>query len=127
VRAPDLPERAAGLFSSRRPVLARNNYSRRWAISRPPRLVLRHVVVLDRLLDRALLIRSVVDEADELGWRILLPDAPFLVKASRADRSGVHDQEPEVIAWCMPDERQVRLEAKWTENGWTFGKRVANA
>jgi hypothetical protein len=68
-----------------------------------------------------------MDEAYELDWRTLLPDAPFLVKASRADRSGVYDQEPEVIAWFMPDERQVRLEAKWTENGWTFGKRVANA
>jgi len=68
-----------------------------------------------------------IDEADELGWRTLLPDAPFVVKASRSDRSGVYDQEPEVIAWIMPDERQVRLEAKWTENGWTFGKRVPDA
>jgi hypothetical protein len=68
-----------------------------------------------------------MDEAHELGWRTQLPDAPSVVKASRSDRSGVYDQEPEVIAWFMPDERQVRLEAKWTENGWTFGKRVADA
>jgi hypothetical protein len=31
--------------------------------------MLRHFVFLDRLLDRALLIRSVMDDADELGRR----------------------------------------------------------
>jgi hypothetical protein len=31
----------------------------------PAALVLRHVVFLDRLLDRGLLIRSILNEADE--------------------------------------------------------------
>jgi hypothetical protein len=35
----------------------------------PAALVSRHVVFLDRLLDRGLLVRSIVDVADELGLR----------------------------------------------------------
>jgi hypothetical protein len=57
----------------------------------------------------------------------LVPDAPFLVKASRADRSGVYEKEPDVIAQFHPGERQARFEAEWTEGEWKFGKRVTDA
>jgi hypothetical protein len=32
----------------------------------------------------------------------ILSDAPFMVKASRADRSGLYGQEPDVIAQFAP-------------------------
>src|SRR4030081_1661255 len=35
---------------------------------KPAALVFRYLELLDRLLDRALLIRGVMDDADELGW-----------------------------------------------------------
>ena len=35
----------------------------------PAALICRHLVLLDRFGDRALLVRSVIDEADELGRR----------------------------------------------------------
>ena len=57
----------------------------------------------------------------------MIPDALFLVKAGRADRSDVYEKEPDVIAQFLPGERQVRFEAEWTDGEWKFGKRVADA
>jgi hypothetical protein len=57
----------------------------------------------------------------------ILPEAPFLVMASQPDRCGVYEKEPEVIAQFQPGEEQARFEAEWTDEGWKFGKRVADA
>ena len=57
----------------------------------------------------------------------IVPDEPFLVKASRKDRSGVYDQEPEVIARFLPGEQYARFEAEWTDERWIFGKHVRDA
>jgi hypothetical protein len=57
----------------------------------------------------------------------IIPEAPFLVQASRAERSGVYDKEPAVIAQFAPARSRPRFEAEWTDEGWKFGKRVVDA
>ena len=46
------------------------------------------------------------------------------MQASRRDRSGVYEKEPEVIAQFAPGEEQARSEAEWIDDGWNFGKGV---
>lgn len=56
----------------------------------------------------------------------VLPDAPFLVVSTRADRDGIYDQEPGVTAQFLPGEYRARFEAEWTNEGWRIGERVAD-
>jgi hypothetical protein len=57
----------------------------------------------------------------------IIPDAPFPVKASRQDRSGGYEKEPEVMSNSRPARSRRDLRAEWTDEGWKFGKRVADA
>jgi hypothetical protein len=57
----------------------------------------------------------------------IIPEAPFLVMASRTDRCGVYDREPDVAAQFFPGEEQARFETEWTDEGWKFGRRITDA
>lgn len=50
--------------------------------------------------------------------------APFLVMGRELHRDGVYHDEPNVIAQFLPGESKASFYAEWSENGWTFGKRV---
>lgn len=55
------------------------------------------------------------------------PTAPFVVSPPPPHQRGIYEKEPEVIAQFLQGESQARFEAEWTEEGWKFGKRVADA
>jgi hypothetical protein len=69
----------------------------------------------------------IVSLATDSKTGTIISDAPFLVTASRADRSGVYEKEPGVMGQFLAGEEQARFEAEWTDEGWKFGKRVADA
>ena len=71
----------------------------------------------------------IVSLATDPSTETIIPDAPFLVTAGRADRSGVYEKEPGVIEQFLPGEREARFEAEWSEEEgeWKFGKRVDDA
>ncbi len=53
-------------------------------------------------------------------------DAPFVVIATDADRSGMYADEPKVISQLAPHEDRGWFEATW-DGEWRFGRRVADA
>ena len=71
----------------------------------------------------------IVSLATDPRTETIIPDAPFLVTAGRADRSGIYEKEPDVIAQFVAGERHARFEAEWSgeEGEWKFGKRIDDA
>ena len=53
--------------------------------------------------------------------------APFFVVAEGRGRSGVYEDEADVIAPMYPEETEATFEAEWVHGGWVFGKRVLDA
>jgi len=54
-------------------------------------------------------------------------NAPFLVQASEPMRSGIYEEEPDVLLQMQFDQKIAKFEAEWVEGRWNIGRRLLDS
>jgi hypothetical protein len=63
----------------------------------------------------------------EAKERAFDPEGPFMVIAPQPGRSGVYEDEPDVISQIPAGETDAKFEAEWVNGEWVFGRRTFDA